>query len=265
MTYQLEQISLVRSRVPIVQDVSLCLRRRRITGVLGANGAGKSTLLAALSGELPPASGKIFIDQKDLQSMLPDELARIRATLTAGVQPVFNLTVRQVLELGLYSFSDLCAKQKAELTERAISYTEVQQWMDSPVSVRSLGEQQRIHFARVLVQAEAGLALNGNGWLLLDEPTANLDPHYQQQLMSVCQKLARDQDLGVVVVMHDLTLALQWCDDVVVLKDGAVLASGLAQDIITPTVIQAMYGSIDAHVITHPVKGVVISRKSNDN
>jgi iron complex transport system ATP-binding protein len=261
MTYELKNVSVNRSGTRVLRDLSLSIERGQVTGVIGPNGAGKSTLLAVLAGQMAGLSGQTALDKKPLSSLDVNALARSRAVMAQQLPHDFHLTVEQVLRLGLYAFGDLLPGAATPLIDQAAEMVGVATWLPRSMAAFSMGQQQRVHFARALVQLLAIKQQQQHAWLLLDEPTASQDPLHQQTLLACCRQLAR-QNTGVVIALHDLTLAAQWCDRLIVLSSGELTAHGPTREILTEDTIQRVFGTdLRAHVIHDPAAGVVIYQK----
>lgn len=266
MTYELQNLSVDRGSARVLRGLSVSFERGQVTGVIGPNGAGKSTLLSVLAGQITCASGEIRLDAQLLSSFDPHRLARARAVMAQQLSSDFHLTVEQVLRLGLYAFGDLRPEQKQRLMLKAAEMTGIATWLPQSMAIYSSGQQQRVHFARALVQLLAIEQQQQVAWLLLDEPTANQDPLHQQRLLACCRQLTAQGRVGVVVALHDLTLAAQWCDRVVVVCEGELVAHGQTGEILNVAIIQRVFGAdLEAHVICQPAPGVVIYQKTNDN
>lgn len=260
MSYQLDHVTVSRSGTIVLQDLCLNLPRGRMTGVIGPNGAGKSTLLAALAGDIALDQGRLLLDGQSIVSGLPIQRARQRAMLSQQAEAIFNLTVGQTLGLGLYAFSHWSGHDRTVLIEEVSRTTDIAAWLDRPMTALSVGQQQRVHFGRAVLQALAALKDQGVAWLLLDEPTASQDPLQQQLMLSICRNCLEKGPIGILLVMHDLTLAAQWCDDIIILKDRTVLAHGQISDVLTPNLLGDVYGNqLSVQVIREPAPGVIMS------
>jgi len=259
MTYRLEHVVVSRASKQVLDDLSLTLNRGHVYGLLGSNGAGKSTLLSTLAGELAPTGGAITLDEVGLPLKHADQLARLRALMPQQTSLDFNLTARQVIGIGAYAFGGTQTPWIAGLLEQAAHWAGVAGWLDLPMTQRSGGERQRIAFARILLQALAGEHLTGKAWLLLDEPTASQDPLQQQMVMACCQRMAHDRGFGVIAAVHDLTLAAQWCESLVLLRSGKLVAAGKRDDVLTQDTLRATFGeALNVHIQRTPVPAVVV-------
>lgn len=246
-----EHVTVQRNGRTILEDVSLGLAPGEVIGVLGANGAGKSTLLAVLSGELPAAAGTVGIDGATVAGMTPQALARRRTVLPQSSTLSFDFAVADVVGMGAYPFPEATPAEVAAATARALALADATHLHGRRYLHLSGGEQQRVQFARALVQClvlpRAGVA----HYLLLDEPTASLDPRHQQGLMRAVAKLAREDGLGVLAVLHDVNLAAQWCQRLLLLGDGRAIACGTPAQVLQPHILREVYRT-DATVLTHP-------------
>lgn len=261
MSFELEHVSVSMADQPVLRDVHLRLSRDRLVGVIGPNGAGKSTLLSVLAGDVAPRQGVVKVDGSRVGQYSSAHLAQRRAIMTQQSDAIFNLTVRQVLELGLYAFASEPGQQKDRWLGDVAQSVGLTDWLDTPLTARSWGQQQRVHFARALLQAQAAWHTQGKAWLLLDEPTASQDPWHQQALLAVCRDFMSWGQVGVVLVLHDLTLAAQWCEELLVVKSGRVLAHGACRDVLTADRLKQAFGEdLKVDVRWEPLPGVIMTR-----
>jgi iron complex transport system ATP-binding protein len=249
-----DRICVQRDNRPVLADVSLTLAAGEVIGILGANGAGKSTLLAALAGELPVARGSIDLDGVAIAAMTPQVLARRRTVLPQSSSLSFDLAVNDVVAMGAYPFPEATPTEVADVSKRAMVLADAAHLQGRRYLHLSGGEQQRVQFARALMQC---LVMHGTGavhYLLLDEPTASLDPRHQQSLMGTAVKLAREQNVGVLAVLHDVNLAARWCDRLLLLASGNAIACGTPAEVLQPDTLQQVYQT-PATVLAHPRDG----------
>ena len=228
-------INVTRRKRQILKGVDLDLRIGEVLGLIGANGSGKSTLLKSILGFLPSESGSIDIQGRAIQDYTPTALARKVAYLAQENECRWPLTVARIVALGRMphqtAWQSLTEKDW-EIVQQAMQTVEVEHLAQRTITRLSGGERRRVLFARALA-SEPDI-------LFADEPTAGLDPFHQLHLMELLRKLTR---LGksVVVVLHDLTHASRFCDRLVLLKEGEVLASGTASEVLTPEHLEAAY------------------------
>ena len=265
---QAQGIAVQRGERQILSDIDLSLPAGQVIGVLGANGAGKSTLLAALAGELSPSTGRITLNGRPLSAWPAAELARCRAVLPQSPSLQFDLPVATVIGMGAYPHArhtrtgaprtdsrDTARAAIAEdqrILQRVLALADVQDLYGRRYRRLSGGEQQRVHLARVLYQLL--LARQGHDEyrvLMLDEPTASLDPRHQLHLLSAVHTLAHEENVAALVILHDLNLAAGCCDRLLLLGQGRVAACGTPAQVLTPDTLRQVYG-VEATVLPHP-------------
>lgn len=265
---QAHGIAVQRGERQILSDIDLSLPAGQVIGVLGANGAGKSTLLAALAGELSPSTGRITLNGRPLSAWPAAELARCRAVLPQSPSLQFDLPVATVIGMGAYPHArharigaprtdsrDTAQAAIAEdqrILQRVLALADVQDLYERRYRRLSGGEQQRVHLARVLYQLL--LARQGHNEyrvLMLDEPTASLDPRHQLHLLSAVHTLAHEENVAALVIVHDLNLAAGCCDRLLLLGQGRVAVCGTPAQVLTPDTLRQVYG-VEATVLPHP-------------
>lgn len=213
--------------------INLTLQPGELLGVIGPNGSGKSSLLECIAGLQHPG-GEIHLDEHNLARLPGPTRARRIALLPQRCQSAWALKVADVVALGRLPWGD----ENAEIIARAARQTGVFEWFDTRVDCLSGGEQARVWLARVLAgQPEV---------ILADEPLASLDLHYQQRVLELLREYAR-AERSVMLSIHDLTLAAQWCDRLVLLDSGRVHAIGTPEAVLTPEHIRQVY-HVDAEV-----------------
>lgn len=237
---RLEQVGVSLGKRHVVRNASAAFVPGTLTGIVGPNGAGKSTLARAMLA-LVPHSGRILVDDADVASMARAELARRVAYLPQGQTLHWPLTVERLVELGrlphLAPMSRIGEADTAAI-ERAMARADVGGLRDRPATELSGGERARVLLARALaVEAPA---------LIADEPLASLDPGHQIDVMELLQSEARAGGL-VIAVLHDLTMAARYCDRLVLIDGGTVVADGTPAEVLTPANLKSVYG-IEAKV-----------------
>ncbi|WP_028456195.1 heme ABC transporter ATP-binding protein [Chitinilyticum litopenaei] len=234
-------IHLQRHGKIVLAGVSCGIASGEVLGILGANGAGKSTLLALLAGDLAPQAGSVALDGKPLAGVDNAALARRRAVLSQQLGPAFNLSVQDIAAMGAYPFPELAPQQVGQVCRDALAMAEVAHLAQRRYPELSGGEQQRVQFARVLVQALAARQPGEARYLLLDEPTASLDPRHQHGLLALAARLAHDAGLGIAVVLHDVNLAACWCTRIALLANASIVASGTPTEVLQAGHLEATY------------------------
>ena len=236
----------------LVANAALQLHRGEVLAILGPNGAGKSTLLKLLARELRPSSGRIEFNGRPLASWTPLELARQRAVLPQGESLRFAFTVRQVVELGRYPWNGGRPSDELRIVDEAMRVAGVDRLAPRCYPTLSGGERARVQLARVLAQIWDPSPLGGR-LLLLDEPTASLDLSHQHEVLTAVRTFAAT-DAAVILVVHDLNLALRYADRVLLMKDGVIDSAGPAQEILDPAAIQRVF-NVDVELLQSGVSG----------
>lgn len=205
-------------------------------GVVGPNGAGKSTLARLVVGLLEPREGAIKLAGEPLKDMNWRRRSRLAGFLPQHLETPDELTAREVVLLGRYPWRRMRFFDSDEdhaVADRALRTTDAVEFADRTLDTLSGGERQRVHLAAALA-GEPEL-------LVLDEPTAALDPYHQLRIFSILQRLCREDGMSVLVVTHDLNLAGQFCDTVLLLDGGEVAAVGAAGEVLRTDVLERVY------------------------
>jgi iron complex transport system ATP-binding protein len=238
---------------PRLDRVGVRVQPGEMVGVIGPNGAGKSSLLACLGGVLKPAAGQVLLDDVPLGRLSRSAIARSVAFVDPGTDGV-SLTAFEVVGLGRIAHrARLGAGLSAEdqrCVRLALEEVDAANLASRPLSTLSQGERQRVLLAVALAQEAR--------YLLLDEPTAHLDPGHARQILDRVAALARNgrrsQPVGVLAVMHDLTLAAQYCDRLLILAHGRVVGAGTPEEVYDPSLLSTLYGT-PVRVLRHPETG----------
>jgi iron complex transport system ATP-binding protein len=232
----------------IVHQLNLQLDRGEWLSLLGGNGSGKSTLLKLLSRLLKPQQGIVWLDGKAIHTEAPNVVAKKMALLPQQQTVPSGLTVQQLVSLGRTPHQpwyqwELTALDRSQV-DRAMILTQVIQFADRSVEDLSGGERQRAFLALALAQNPR--------ILLLDEPTTYLDLRYQLELLTLLKDLQQQQELTIITVLHELNLAIRYSDRLAMLKDGALIAVGTPESVITPGIIAEVFG-VAVAIIDTPV------------
>ncbi|MCL7461991.1 heme ABC transporter ATP-binding protein [Pseudomonas sp. NW5] len=253
---QARRLSVRRGPCPVLEGIELSLQGGEVLGVLGPNGAGKSSLLAALSGELAPADGEVLLGGQPLARLAARQRARQLAVLPQRSALQFDFRVEEVVALGRLPHADTPDSARQAL-EGALQAADILHLRPRDYLGLSGGERQRVQLARVLAQLWPGRA---GQVLLLDEPTAMLDPLHQHACLQAARTLAA-RGVAVLVILHDLNLAARYCDRLLLLAGGRVQALGTVAEVLRAEVLQAVFG-LQVLIQPHPERGhpVVIAR-----
>jgi len=233
----------------ILQPLKLAVQAGRVLGVIGHNGSGKSTLGRILARQLQPSTGGLVLRGMPAEHMAAREFAREVAYLPQHIPAAAGMTVEELVGLGRYPWLGAFrspADADGALVRDAMAMTEVAGLATRLVDTLSGGERQRVWLAMLLAQRARSL--------ILDEPTSALDIRHQVEVLGLLRKLAQTQDIGIVVILHDIYMAGRYCDDIIALRDGRVAARGSRDHIITPDVLQAIY-DIEMDVMVYPASG----------
>ena len=235
----------------VIQNVSFRVESGEMLGIVGPNGSGKTSLLKLLANILPPQEGSIALFGKPLAELRRESVAKSVAFVPQDTHQAFPFSVAETVLTGRFphhhrTFWDLGfgweSPEDRAVAQQAMRTMDVWHLAERPVTGLSGGERQRVVIARAVAQDPEVL--------LLDEPTAFLDLQHQIDICSVLHRLKHERGLTIIMVSHDLNLASQYCDRIVMLKDGAVFAMGRPKEVMRPDVLQAVYGCavlVDAH------------------
>ncbi len=235
---------------PILDDFSFTIDEAQVVAIIGPNGSGKTTLLKIINGILSPASGQLLIDNKDISLWSRRELAKAIAVVPQENLSIFPFYAEEIVlmgrfpHLGNYTFED---KKDYQIAREAMEKTDTLAFAARRYDQLSAGERQRVLIARALAQEPK--------ILLLDESTVFLDLKHQAQFLSLLRQLNKEQKLTVVFVTHDINLASQHADRIILLYCGKNYAIGSPAEVITATNIKEVY-DVDALVDKNPHSGL---------
>ena len=236
----------------------------RLLAIIGPNGAGKSSLLRLIAGERRPDEGRVALDETPLARLRGRARARRIAVLPQSTHLDFAFRVEEVVGLGRLPHGDDETRGRGRAVVRsALDQVGLSDYGDRLYPTLSGGEQQRVQLARCLAQLDLqpGEQPDLPRYLLLDEPTASLDPAHQRATMALARSLAA-RGVGVLAVLHDLGLAASVADDLVVMANGRIAAAGPPAEVLDRALIAAVYG-IEAEVIPNPVgPGVLVAPRN---
>lgn len=236
----------------VVSDISLRSAPGELISILGPNGAGKSTLLRCLNGALAPSSGSVLLDDRPLMSLARRAVARRIAVVAQEVEVRFPVNVMEFVLSGRYAWSNAGSwgwenSEDVRIALQTLRETELAGFESRLMSELSGGERQRAVLARALA-TEAGI-------FLLDEPTANLDLAHQAAILALIRKRCTDRRASALVVTHDINLAAEFSDHVLMMKSGRAVAMGSPDQVLTTEIIKQVF-SVEVLVDAHPFSGV---------
>ena len=244
---RLENVSLGYGKRTVLHNISFEAKPGELLGIIGPNGSGKSTLIRGITRLISPRSGRIFLDGRDVASMSHRELAQMMAVVpqNPSLPELFSafevVLMGRTPHLGLFRYeteNDLAVVTKAMESTKTLAFAERR------IGELSGGERQRLTIARALAQEPK--------ILLLDEPTAHLDINYQIETLDLITDLCAEQGLTALVALHDLNLAAQYCDRIIMISGGRIHAEGSPREVITTQNVKEVYGA-EVCIAPHPL------------
>ena len=221
-------------KLKTLDDVSIVFKDQKITGVIGANGAGKSTLLGIVSRLIKPFSGTVEVDGMSVDGMKGQDLAKRIAILKQSNQVNIKITVRELVSLGRFPHSKgRLTTNDITMIDEALNYLALEELQHRYLDELSGGQKQRVFLAMILAQ--------DTQYILLDEPLNNLDLRYGIEMMSLLRRIVKDYGKTVILVLHDINFAGAFCDELVAMKNGAIIKVGDANAVIVKSVLDEVY------------------------
>lgn len=225
-------------RVPIFDGLDLTIPEGQITTLIGANGSGKSTLFNLLTKNLKPTGGSIHLRGGDVSALRLRDFARLVAIVHQKNSAPGDLAMEKLVGYGRFPYHGVGSAASTEEDERMVAWalevTGLTEYARRPVSALSGGQAQRVWIAMALAQ--------GSDVLLLDEPTTYLDIRYQLDILHLVKRLNSEFGMTVIMVLHDVNQALRYSDNLVALAGGRIVAQGAPDSIITPILLEQVYG-----------------------
>jgi iron complex transport system ATP-binding protein len=234
---------------PVLNDVSVVLSQGEFVGLIGPNGCGKSTLLRCISRILRVRSGSILLDGRDILNWSPRDIARRLAFVPQQEGALFEFTVRDLVLMGRHPHLERWQGETARdytVVMQALADADILHLADRPVTQLSGGEHRRVLLARALAQQTP--------LLLLDEPTAHLDVTHQVELLTLVQRHTRAQGLGALAALHDLNQAAEFCDRLILMCRGRIVAQGTPAEVLTAPNLRMAYDA-RAQIGSNPITG----------
>lgn len=233
----------------ILEDINFSIKQNKILSILGTNGSGKTTLVKTISNAIKPLSGSIFLQDKNLNTINLKKRSRKIAVVTQFFHTT-SMSVKEYVLLGrlpfFKQFQFFETKKDHDIVDKYLKLTNTFELKDTPLNQISGGEKQLVSIARALVQEPV--------LLLLDEPTAHLDIFHQTKILSLIDKMKTQLNIAVLIVLHDINLASEYSDDIVLLdkKKKSIYSSGSPENVITMKSIKDIYNT-DVRITNNPV------------
>jgi len=237
MSLKVENLSFSYENVAVLDNVTFEAKQGGITGIIGPNGSGKTTLIRCIANILKPDHGAVLIDGKDTRGFNNKELAKVLSVVPQLTSLATGFTVFETVLLGRYPHLGLFqreSKQDFHIVKSTLERVGISHLARRDVDELSGGEKQLVTIALALAQEPLILCL--------DEPTLHLDINMQYKIMDLCKEISRNKRIVVIVVLHDLALAGLYCDDLIIIKDGKIKATGSPDEVIIEEFIQDTYG-----------------------
>jgi len=248
---EVQKISVSYDGREVLRDVSFELGPGNIVALLGANGAGKTTLIRAINSAVATETGKIVLDGKTIDSLSRREIAKKIAVVAQENETKFPLTVLEFVLAGRFVHGGAFGwetDKDIRIAERVLAECDLADFRDRLMNELSGGERQRVVLARALaVESEI---------LMLDEPTANIDLAHQALMFRLVRTRCRENNCSAIVITHDLNLAAEFADKIVLLKDGKVFAQGEPREVLTMENLQSVF-AVNVLLDTNPASGNV--------
>lgn len=225
----------------LLDDVTIEFSPKKLNLIIGPNGAGKSTLIKVICNQIKPNKGNVFYGEKKSSELSLLELSKIRAVLSQNIDLAFALNVSEVVMMGRYPhFTDKPTKSDEIACKEAMQFFDIETLANRNYMTLSGGEKQRVQFARVLAQIWYPIK-DQNRYLILDEPLTFLDVYYQFDFMQKITELIKQQDIIVIGVVHDLNLVAKFADQITLINNGKIVATGNKHEVLTKENIKNVY------------------------
>lgn len=240
----------------ILHGVSAAFSSGKITALIGANGCGKSTLLNLMAGVLKPDAGHIFLNGKDVKNLKRSLVAQNIAVVHQSNTAPADMTVEKLVSVGRTPYRTLFQgfrEEDAKRIEKALKDTDTDKLREKAVSSLSGGQMQRVWLAMALAQ--------DTDILLLDEITTYLDIHYQIDILHLVRELNQKKNMTIIMVLHDINLALEFCDEVVIMKDGHIRAQGKINEVVNEEILDEAFEVSSKILYIDGKKHCIFSRK----
>ncbi|MFV9510972.1 ABC transporter ATP-binding protein [Tepidibacillus sp. LV47] len=248
--FQVKRVSHFFGQKQVLRNIHFEVEKGRVLGIIGPNGSGKTTLIQAMSGLFDVDEGEILFQGKNITSYRKKELARKLAVMSQEGTPPLPFTVNEVVSMGRYPwldfFTDLSVRDK-DLVKKTLVQLDLWEKRFQQVATLSGGERQLVSLARAMVQDPVVL--------FLDEPTTYLDIGHQILVLEHIRKWHQEKEITIVMVLHDLNLAAQYCDELILIQDGKIESIGKVEEVLNVKEIERVYHTKPI-LVQHPIRKV---------
>jgi iron complex transport system ATP-binding protein len=234
----------------VLQDVSFRVEKGEFLGVIGPNGSGKTTLLKILYHLLSPQRGEILLELVPMKKMSRSDIGKRIAVVAQETHLLFPFSVLEMVLMGRSPYLGHLmfeSEKDLEIAKKAMEWTKILPFSERPIDELSGGERKRVFIARALAQEPEVI--------LLDEPTANLDIHHQIDFLDLILNLNRERGLTIIMASHDMNIASEFCDRLILLQGGRIYKMGTPEEVITKENIERVYGC-EVWVDQNPISGM---------
>lgn len=245
-----KQLSKQYAGIPVVHAIDFKIVPGKVTSFIGPNGAGKSTVMHMISRLLPHDQGEILFENDLIQNWKSDELSKRLAILTQQNNINMKLTIRELVAFGRFPYcKGRLGVEDWAFVDKAIAYMELEKIQNKYIDELSGGQRQRAYIAMVIAQ--------DTEYILLDEPTNNLDIYHSGNMMEIVRKLCDDLGKTVLLVLHDINYASFYSDYICAMKDGKIVRYGTVDEVVQEQIINEIYG-VDCSIYDHNGKKLCV-------
>ncbi len=249
----LKNLTLGYGETIVLSDINMDIRSGEVLGIVGPNGCGKSTLIKGITRVIPLMDGDVFLNEKSIIDMPQNEIARNIAVVPQSAALPEAFTAFEIVLMGRtphMGFLEYEGKKDIDIAVKAMELTDTLHLAERRAGELSGGERQRLTIARALAQQPQ--------IILLDEPTSHLDINYQIETLELISGLCKTEGLAVLAAMHDLNLAAQYCDRIIMLNKGCIFDEGSPCEVVTAVNVKQVYGA-DVCISAHPVNKLPVT------
>ena len=242
LSIKAKQVSFFRGQKAILSEINLEITQGKILGVIGPNGSGKSTLLSLLAGDFLPTEGNITYEDNDIKNLSFIDRAKRRSVLSQSQKIMFNYTVNEIISMGIVEGYGIKTNDSSQIKlQTMIGLFELDDLVNRDIRTLSGGEQQRVHIARSIIQIWNRSIYTEPRFILLDEPTSNLDLAQEIKILKIIKKEVK-KGLGAMIIFHDLNLTAHFADKIAMLSDGKIIEYGIPKSVLKPSLLEKVYG-----------------------